>query len=211
MPMSSMAFGIRYVVLILSTTIYCNIVLYLFFSDSTNRLCCNISPIFRCIGSTWKWSKWPCEEGSAWKRLLSPPLVSFYSWTCTHPWWKSSRSPLCSIWSCRSRTTSPPSKLLLYEQVSSVKLHLKAHPYFKKLLHWFLWGGLRWPLPGERLDLITGQSGHWPGHLKYKVIYFRSSCCKGRSSSSSLPGIVRDDINLVNTVPVVCFAGSGDT
>ena len=140
---------------------------------------------------------------------LSASIVG--QWTCTHPWWKSSRSPLCSIWSCRSRTTSPPSKLLLYEQVSSVKLHLKAHPYFKKLLHWFLWGGLRWPLPGERLDLITGQSGHWPGHLKYKVIYFRSSCCKGRSSSSSLPGIVRDDINLVNTIPVVCFAGSGET
>ena len=44
-----------------------------------------------------------------------------------------------------------------------------------------------------------------------RVICFRSSCRRGRGSSSSLPGFVREDIYLVNTVPVVCFAGSGET
>ena len=43
------------------------------------------------------------------------------------------------------------------------------------------------------------------------MICFRSSCRRGRSSSSSLLGFVREDINLVNTVPVVWFAGSGET
>ena len=36
-------------------------------------------------------------------------------------------------------------------------------------------------------------------------ICFRISCLRGRSSSSSPPGFVREDEKLVNTVPVVCF------
>ena len=123
---------------------------------------------------------------------------------------------LVKLWSC----TSPLSKQLLHLQVSSNILQLKAHPssaiFSRNCCIIFCregCGGLRWPLPGEKTSLGNRPLTLPPlkKDMLKKVICFRSSCRRGRCSSSSLPGFVREDIYFVNTVPVVCFAGSGET
>ena len=53
------------------------------------------------------------------------------------------------------------------------------------------------------IDNWRWQMATFGGYVE--IICFRSSCRRGRSSSFSPPGFVREDEKLVNTVPVVCF------